>query len=55
MRWLVLLALGCPDYGVCPEPKPEDLRLCAPTHYPNACLEALGYRTMALPCPEATR
>ncbi len=53
MRWLVLLALGCPDYGPCPPPKREDLRLCAPAHYQSDCLRALGYQTLELPCPEA--
>lgn len=41
-----IILTGCPclDYKVEPEPTPEDVRLCAPAHYPNYCLEALGYK-----------
>lgn len=38
----------CEWYSVAvPKPTPEDVRICAPAHYPNQCYMELGYRIVS--------
>lgn len=51
---LVLLA-ACENMDHCPEPKPEDVRLCAPARDYGYCMRRLGYTYQELPCKEPKR
>jgi hypothetical protein len=51
---LVLLA-ACENMDYCPEPKAEDVRLCAPARDYGFCMRRLGYTYQELPCKEPKR